>query len=82
MRPRLLPSEAADLIERFLNNSQLYPQEWNDFIEARRVDRAVEQFQRPCCELDPLVNCPGDANCGAVEELKRVVLELRRMNAT
>lgn len=75
----MTPSEAADLIERFLNNAPAYPQEWNDFIEARRVDQRVEQLRKKCYELDPLLNHPGDPDGKAIEELKMIVLELRRM---
>lgn len=69
--------EAAQLIERFLENRSLYPQEWNDFVEGPQAGKAVEPFRRECYELDPLVNRPGSAEPSAVEKLKLIVECLR-----
>ena len=79
MRPPLKPSEAADLIERFLSEKELYPQEWNDFVYGVRVERSAEPYRRRCDTLDPLVNRPGTPDSTAVEELRRIVSELRRL---
>jgi len=79
MRPRLQACEAADLIERFLNGSELYPQEWNDFVEGRRVEGRVEPFRRRCSEIDPLVNRPASPDLDALEELKKIASALRKM---
>ena len=52
------PSEAAELIVRFLEGRSRYPQEWNDFLECRHFDPRIEAFRKRCDKLDPLVNCP------------------------
>jgi len=70
--------EVADLIERFLQRKSLYPQEWNDFVDASQRDDMVESYRRRCYELDPLVNRPGDPDPDAVAELKTLVAKLRR----
>ncbi|HEY3788805.1 MAG TPA: hypothetical protein VGL71_08125 [Urbifossiella sp.] len=75
----LRASEAADLIERFLNRVELYPQEWNDFVEAKRVEPPVEPYRKKCYELDPLVNRPGGPDLEAVEELKGIASALRKI---
>jgi hypothetical protein len=79
MRPPLKPFEAADLIERFLNGKELYPQEWNDFVDGVRVEQSVESYRKRCDALDPLVNRPGTADSTAVEELRTIVSELRKL---
>jgi hypothetical protein len=73
----LQASEAADLIERFLDKKNRYPQEWNDFIEASQVEKSVVPYRKRCYELDPLVNRPGSPDLAAVDELRRIVAELR-----
>jgi hypothetical protein len=69
--------EAADLIERFLSDSGLYPQEWNDFVETRQEDRTVERYRKRCEELDPCVNYPGVPKGTAVAELRSIIRELQ-----
>ena len=78
MKP-LAASEAADVIERFLHRRELYPQEWNDFIEGTRVERPVERYRRRCYELDPMVNRPGQPDPDALEELRKIASELRQL---
>lgn len=68
----------AGLIERFLENQSLYPQEWNDFIEGSKKDASVERFRKRCCELDPLVNSPDPPDEDAIRELRGMVQELRK----
>jgi hypothetical protein len=75
----LSASEAADLIERFVNEKSLYPQEWNDFVEGRRVDPLVQPFRQRCSELDPLVNRPGSPDADALDELKKIASALRKL---
>jgi hypothetical protein len=70
-------SEAADLIQRFLDGKQLYPQEWNDFVDGRRVEANVEPYRRRCGLLDPMVNHPGAPDLEALAELKQTILTLR-----
>jgi hypothetical protein len=73
-------SEAADLIDRFVEGRSSYPQEWNDFVEGKHVSPEVEPFRRRCSELDPLVNCPGIPDGDAVIELKAASRALRRIS--
>jgi len=46
-------SEVADLIVRFIENRSSYPQEWNDFVECRHSDPAVEHVRKRCHDLIP-----------------------------
>jgi hypothetical protein len=79
MRRTLRASEAADVIERFLDGKELYPQEWNDFIEGMKVEQQAEPFRKRCYELDPLINRPGGPDPKALEELRNLLLELRKI---
>jgi hypothetical protein len=74
-------SEAADLIERFLDRKELYPQEWNDFVEATKVQPEVELAQKRCYELDPRANRPDPPDPEALAELKKIVSALRKIEA-
>lgn len=80
MRKLLGACEVADLVERFLQDSQRYPQEWNDFVEAGQVEPQLEPYRKRCYELDPLVNRPGKADESAFEELKNIISELRDLS--
>jgi hypothetical protein len=73
------PRDTANLIERFLDNKLNYPQEWNDFIESRRVEAAVEPFRKLCYELDPLVNTHLIQDLEALTQLRNAVSVLRTM---
>lgn len=70
--------EVADIIERFLQGESLYPQEWNDFVEASQRDKKIDAYRRRCYQLDPLVNRPGEMDPKAVAELKTMIDELRK----
>jgi hypothetical protein len=72
--------EIADLIERFLNGSSLYPQEWNDFVECGHPDKMLDSYRRRCDLLDPLVNCPEPQDPKALQELRNMVQELRTLS--
>jgi hypothetical protein len=72
-------SEAAQIIERFLENRSLYPQEWNDFVESSQHDKKLDVYRKRCDRLDPLVNRPGDMDPTAVAELREMIDELRRL---
>jgi hypothetical protein len=74
-------AEIAAMIERFLNNTSRYPQEWNDFVERRHPDRQLDSYRRRCDELDPLVNCPEPRDTKALAELKSMANELRRLSS-
>ena len=73
-------NEIADLIDRFLNGTSLYPQEWNDFVDCGHPDKMLDAYRKRCDLLDPLVNCPDTKDPKALEELKNVVHELRRLS--
>jgi hypothetical protein len=70
-------SEIADLIERFLQNRSLYPQEWNDSVDCTQQDPAMDEYRRKCYELDPLVNRPQPVDEAAILELRELVERLR-----
>jgi hypothetical protein len=76
------PSDIAGIIERFLNGNSLYPQEWNDFVECSVADKSLENYRKRCDFLDPLVNCPGPQDPRAIEELRQIVQELRRLSTS
>jgi hypothetical protein len=69
--------DIADLIERFLNGTSLYPQEWNDFVESRHTDSMLDSYRKRCEELDPVINCPGPQDAKALAELRSIVEQLR-----
>jgi hypothetical protein len=69
--------DAAGIIERFLTDSSLYPQEWNDFVDTPQQNGVVEGYRKRCYQLDPLVNRPGGQDPGALAELRRIVNELQ-----
>jgi hypothetical protein len=73
-------TELAELIERFLNGTSSYPQEWNDFVECKHPDRKLDLYRKRCDELDPLVNCPDPQDAKALAELRNIVEELRRLS--
>jgi len=74
------PSEAADLIVRFLEGRSRYPQEWNDFVECRHSDPRIEGFRKRCSEFDPLVNCPDPQGEAALQELRSIADQLRSIS--
>jgi hypothetical protein len=77
MRRSRTKTEVADLIERFLDNRESYPQEWNDFVECSDPDPAIDAYRKKCYDLDPLVNTHEPADEDAVLELRHVIEELR-----
>src|SRR5271163_364896 len=70
--------EAAQVIERFLEGRQSYPQEWNDFAENRQTDVDVEPFRKRCYDLDPLVNSHHPQDEDAITQLRAIVVEMRQ----
>lgn len=69
--------EVALLIERFLQDKGLYPQEWNDFIDTSQDDQTIDRYRKQCYELDPLVNRPGESDPDAVARLRKMIERLR-----
>jgi hypothetical protein len=80
MKRPLRAKETANLIERFLTGQMHYPQEWNDFIEATRVEQGVEPYRKRCYILDPLVNRPGTPDKEGIAKLRSIAQELRSMD--
>jgi hypothetical protein len=74
--------QIADLIERFLDSTSLYPQEWNDFVESPQRDKKLDVYRKRCDQLDPLVNRPGEMDPTAVAELREMIDELREIEET
>jgi len=74
--------EMADLIERFLNGTTLYPEEWTDFVERSHPNKMLDAYRKRCGALDPLVNCPATPDPKASEELRGMIQELRRLSTS
>ena len=74
------PKEAAQVIERFLAETERYPFEWTDFVETRQKDPRVEHYRRRCDKLSPLVNRPGRMDDAAVAELRSIIRDLRSLD--
>jgi len=70
--------EIADLIERFLNGTTLYPHEWNDFLERSHPDKMLDSYRKRCESLSPRINCLAPKDPKAFEELRNMVQELRK----
>ena len=73
-------AEIANIVDRFLNGTSLYPQEWNDFVECRHPDAHLDSYRKRCYELDPLVNCPTPQDAKALADLRNLVDELRSLS--
>jgi hypothetical protein len=76
------PEEAAQVIERFLAETELYPFEWTDFAETKQQDPRVERYRKGCDKVSPLVNRPGEMDQTAVAELRSMIEELRSMSTS
>jgi hypothetical protein len=75
-------SDIAGIIERFLDGNSLYPQEWNDFVECGVADKFLDTYRKRCDLLDPFVNSARPQDPRALEELRRIIQELRRLSAS
>ncbi len=79
--------QVADIIERFLSDTQRYPQEFNDFMDYRLSDPKLDGYRKRCEILhtdfeprrgeDPQQHAQREA--AAVRELERMVAELRSL---
>lgn len=74
----MTPLQIADLIQRFLDEKSLYPEEWVEFAETSQEDKKLDTYRKRCDQLDPLVNRPGEMDPEAVVELRSMIDELRR----
>ena len=79
-KPDMSPEEAAQVIERFLAETELYPFEWTDFAETKQQDPRVELYRKRCDKLSPLVSRPGEMDRTAVVELRSIIEKLRSMS--
>jgi hypothetical protein len=77
-RKRLTVHNVGHIIERFLNNSPRYPQEWNDFVDTAQRSPNSERLRRRCYDLDPLVNVPGQGDGTALAELRMMAASARK----
>jgi hypothetical protein len=80
IRKALSATDAANIIERFLDYRSIYPQEWNDFVEGLSVESNVEKYRKRSYELDPVVNTPDRPNEDAIRELREMVEALRAID--
>jgi hypothetical protein len=78
-RRRKTAGEIAGIIERFLNGTSRYPQEWNDFHECGLPDADLDKYRKRCDLLDHLVNSPEPQDSDAMAELRRMIEELRQI---
>jgi hypothetical protein len=76
---RKTAGQIADVIDRFLNSRNLYPQERNDFVDCSQPDPALDSYRKRCDLLDPLVNSHAPRDPAAVAELKAMIAELRHI---
>jgi hypothetical protein len=68
----------AQLIERFLDGNERYPQEWNDFVEVPQHQKDRDVYRKRCYELDPLVNSHEAPDPDAIAELRSMITALRK----
>lgn len=65
MTGRKTPGQIADVIERFLAGAELYPQEFNDFIECSLSDPQLDVYRQRCevlhSEFEPGLEARGGA---------------------
>jgi hypothetical protein len=78
----MTPGEIAALIERFLDEESLYPEEWVEFAETSQHDKLLDVYRKRCDQLDPLVNRPGAMDPTAVAELRSMIAELRSLGTS
>jgi len=96
IRKTKTPSELADIIERFLSGSELYPQEFNDFFECSLADPKLDTYRQRCeilhSEFEPphigqfvLLSLEEDQRqaqreAAATKELEQIAAELRLLD--
>ena len=76
------PGQVADIIERFLSDSSLYPQEFNDFIDCGLSDSQLDAYRERCEMLHSdfesrLAERDLQREASATKELEQIVVELR-----
>jgi len=79
------PGQIADVIERFVSGTSLYPQEFNDFFESARLDPKLDVYRERCemlhIEFEPHKEegrqQKEQREAAAMRELEQIVAELR-----
>jgi hypothetical protein len=87
------PGQVADIIERFLSGSGLYPQEFNDFFECSVSDPKLNAYRQRCemlhGEFEPrrgqliplsLEDRQQQREAAAIRELEQIVAELHLLD--
>jgi hypothetical protein len=83
-RKEKTPAEIANLIERFLSCTSLYPQEWDDFVSCRTSDARLDVYRKRCdilggdLEHGPVLGIiRTERETRAIDELRNRIVELR-----
>ena len=82
------PGQMADIIERFLSGSGLYPQEFNDFIDCSLANPKLDAYRQQCevlhTEFEPrssqftLLSLEDrQRQVAAIKEMEQIVAKLR-----
>ncbi len=74
------PAEIADIVQRFLDGTSVYPDEWNDFIKRENPNVRLDSYRRRCLDLDPFVNRTAQPDPKTQAELRKMVEELRTLS--
>src|SRR5690348_12966555 len=74
-------TEIANIIERFLNHSSMYPAEWNDFVSRTHPDTRLESYRKRCADLTMRIDSSmwNSQNPKAQTELRSILHELRTL---
>jgi hypothetical protein len=80
MRRERTAGDIAGIIEGFLTDASLYPQEWSDFVECRESNSELDLYRKRSELFGPLVNSPDPKNFGAIAELQGMVAKLRQFD--
>jgi hypothetical protein len=67
-------------VQRFLDGTSVYPDEWNDFIKRENPSVRLDSYRRRCLDLDPFVNRTAQPDPKAQAELRKMVEELRTLS--
>jgi len=76
-KKNMTADDAAQVIERFLRNESLYPQEWNDFVDTPQVDPVIDKYRRECEDLEHSFDYEGEPDATALARLQAIIERLR-----
>lgn len=79
-KKNMTSEEVAQLIERFLDNQSLYPQEWNDFVDTPQTSPVIEAYRRQCEDLEHRFNYQSEPDEIALAQLQEMIVRLRSGN--